>query len=223
MRYLIILISFIFTTGTLQAQNVISINASAEVLIPADKISFHINLNAESETPQKVYNLHKEREEVLVKLLEEYEIKEENINFEPISINKGYNNQHPRDQREVIQSRQKVVLTLDNFDIYEQIQIALISNGFDEFSGNFMSSKSEKGKDKALTKALSVAQEKAKLIAKKSGLTITGIKDINYSYNRRPPRPMMEMSATKSSDSLMEFDQTVAVSANISVVYNFEE
>lgn len=223
MRVLTLFISLFLISTVAQAQNEISINAAAEVLVPADKIAFQINLNAEAETPQKTYDLHKEREKVLVDILKEYQIAEKNINFEPISINKGYNNQHPQNQEEVIQTRQQVVLTLDNFDIYEEIQITLISNDFDQFSGNFMSSESEIGEDEALKKALSLARDKAQLIAKESGLKITGVKRITHSYSRLPPRPMMEMATAKSSDSLMAFDQSVSVSANVSVIYEFEE
>ncbi|MEL7834178.1 SIMPL domain-containing protein [Fodinibius sp. Rm-B-1B1-1] len=223
MRTLTLFISLFLITTIAQAQNEISINATAQVAVPADEIAFQINLNAEAETSQEAYDLHKKREKVLVELLKEHDIKEENIDFEPISINKSYSDQYSRDQKEVIQTSQMVVLTLSDFDIYEQIQITLISNDFDEFSGNFMSSESEKGEEEALKKALNMARDKAELIAQESGVTITGIKNINYSYHHRPPQPMMEMSARKSSDSLLEFDQSVSVSANVSVVYTFEQ
>lgn len=224
MRYFIILISFIFIATATQAQNELSINASAEVFVPADKIVFHINLNAEGDNPQETYELHKEREKVLVEQLKKHDIKEEDLKFDPISINKTYDGNHHSNQEKRIQTRQSVILTLDNFDIYEEIQITLIENDFDEFSGNFTSSESKKGEDEALKKALKQAREKAEIIAEESGLTITGIKNINHSSSSRPPRPMMEMTASKASDgNLLEFDQSVSVSANVSVVYNFEE
>lgn len=222
MRYFIILFSILFIAGTAHAQKEISVNASAEVLVPADELSFQINLNAEAESPQEAYNLHKEREKVLVQLLKKHNINEEDINFEPISINKTYNNQYPRDKKEGVQTRQKVVLTLSDFDVYETIQITLIENNFDEFSGNFMSTQSKQGEDEALKDALKLARKKADIIATQTGLTISGIKNINYSYNRRPPQPMMEMASMKASDSLLEFDQSVGVSANVAVTYNFE-
>ncbi|WP_445666202.1 SIMPL domain-containing protein [Fodinibius sp. AD559] len=213
---------FIFAT-TGQAQNEISINAAAQVLIPANKIAFQINLNAEGDNPQEAYELHKEREKVLVQQLKKHDIKEENINFEPISINKSYNGSYRNEKNKRIQTRQKVIVTLDNFDIYEQIQITLIENNFDEFSGNFTSSESEKGENEALKKALKTAREKAEIIATETGVSITGIKNISHSYSSRPPRPMMEMASAKSSDSLLEFDQSVSVSANVSVIYKFKK
>lgn len=224
MRYFIILVSFICITTVTQAQNELSINASAEVLVPADKITFHINLNAEGDNPQETYELHKEREKVLVKQLKKHDIKEEDLKFDPISINKTYNGNRHSNEEKRIQTRQSVILTLDDFDIYEEIQITLIENDFDEFSGNFTSSESKKGEDEALRKALQQARAKAEIIVEESGLTIKGIKSINHSSSSRPPRPMMEMTASKASDgNLLEFDQSVSVSANVSVTYEFEE
>jgi len=224
MRALTLFITLFIFTATGQAQNEISINAAAQVLVPADKIAFQINLNAEGDTPQEAYDLHKEREKVLVRQLKKHDIKDEDLNFEPISINKRYNDSYRNKDKKRIYTRQNVIVTLDNFDIYEQIQITLIENNFDEFSGNFTSSESEKGKDEALKEALQVAREKAEIIASETGVSITGIKNISHSYSSRPPRPMMEMTASRATDnSLLEFDQTVSVTANVAVTYKFKK
>lgn len=223
MRYFIILICIIFTSEAAHAQNTISINASAEVLVPADKISFRIILNAEAETPQEAYALHKKRENVLVEVLKEYKIQDNDIDFEPITITKKYKNRNSNNRKELVTTRQIVILSLGSFELYEKIQITLIENGFDEFSGNFISSESKKGEDEALKKALKIARQKADIIAQETGLTISGIEDINYSYNQTPPRPMMEMRSSRDTGSLMEFDQSISISASISVSYNFEQ
>lgn len=224
MRALTLFLALFIFTATGQAQNEISINAAAQVLVPADKIAFQINLNAEGNTPQEAYDLHKKREKVLVRQLKKHDIKDEDLNFEPISINKRYNDSYRDKEKKRIQTRQNVILTLDNFDIYEQIQITLIENNFDEFSGNFTSSETEKGKNEALKEALKVAREKAEIIASETEVSITGIKNISHSYSSRPPRPMMEMTASRAADSsLLEFDQTVSVSANVSVTYTFKQ
>ena len=223
MRALTLFLALFIFAATGQAQNEISINAAAQVLVPADKIAFQINLNAEGNTPQEAYDLHKKREKVLVRQLKKHDIKDEDLNFEPISINKRYNDSYRDKEKKRIQTRQNVILTLDNFDIYEQIQITLIENNFDEFSGNFTSSETEKGKNDALKEALKVAREKAEIIASETEVSITGIKNISHSYSSRPPRPMMEMTASRAADSsLLEFDQTVSVSANVSVTYTFK-
>lgn len=215
-------ILFVFT-ATGNAQNEISINAAAQVQVPADKISFQIYLNAEGDTPQEAYELHKKREKVLVQQLKKHNIEDEDLRFEPIAINKTYNGSYQNREEKKIETRQSVILTLDDFDIYEKIQITLIENNFDEFSGSFLSSESEEGEDDALKKALKIARKKAEIIARQTGLNISGIQNINHSYSSRPPRPMMEMASAKTSDNLLEFDQSLSVSANVSVVYSFEE
>lgn len=226
MRHFIILISLLIIATAVQSQdstqNVISVQASAEELVPADEISFQIMLNAEADSPQKAYEMHKEREKVLVDLLSEHQIPERNIDFEPISISKRYNDRSVDHEQESVVTRQQVILTLDNFDIYEEMQITLIENNFDEFSGHFASTKSEQAEDEALRKALRTAREKADVIARETGLRIEGINDISYSYNEGPPRPMMEMRAFSDSDGLMNFDQTVSISASVTVNYNVE-
>ncbi|WP_372634695.1 SIMPL domain-containing protein [Fodinibius sp.] len=215
---------FLFTGGAIQAQeNIISINSSASVEIPADRIAFHINLNGEAATPREAFDLHKEREEVLLELLKKHQIEEDDINIEPIAISRT--NVHREDQEPRIRTRQNVTLTLSDFDRYEEIQIALIESGYDEFNGNFVSSEAESGKDEALKEALKTAREKGELIAKESTLKLDGIQSIDFSYNQSPPRPLMEMAAfqqDRSKSSLIsEYGQSVSVSASVSVKYNF--
>lgn len=224
MRVLTFVLTLFVFAGTVQAQNEIAIDATADVVVPADEILFQITLNAEASTPQEAHKLHQEREKVLVEQLKKHDISEENIHFEPISIKKTYSNDYPKGERQRAQTRQNITLSLDDFGAYEQIQITLIENGFDEFSGEFSSTETVKAEDKALKKALEIAREKADIIASETGLTISGIKNINYSYNQRPPQPMqMEMRAKSADSSLLQFDQTVSVSASVSVTYNFEE
>lgn len=218
MRILTAFLTILVLSTTAGAQG-ISVDASAEVRIPADRITFHINLNAEADTPQKAYSHHKEREKILVQLLREHNIKEKDINFEPITITETRTNS---DKKRII-TRQSVILSLDDFSAYEQIQITLIDNNFDEFRGNFTSSKTKKGETEALKKAIKTAREKANIIAGSTDLSITGIKDISYSYNQRSPQPMMEMRASQSSSDLLDFDQMVSVSASVSIRYTTQQ
>ena len=223
MRIISIILTLFVISGTTKAQDVINIRASAKALVPADKIAFQINLNAESDTPQAAYKLHKKRENILVQLLKKHDIAEKNINFEPISISRATDNRYNESGKKFVQTRQRVTLKLTDFSLYEDIQLTLIENDFDEFSGSFISSELEKGENEALKKALKIARDKANIIATETGLTISGIKNIDYSYNQSGPQPMMEMTARTSSANLMEFDQTVSVSATVSVMYNFEK
>jgi uncharacterized protein YggE len=223
MRALSLLLISFLAFGTVQAQdNTISINSSATVDIPADQLVFNININAESESPQEAFKQHQKREQLLVDLLKEHQIEEENISFQPISISNI--NTHRNDQEPRIRTRQQVSLTLSDFDRYEEIQIALIEGGYDDFSGQFISTESDNGKDQALKDALNSARQKAELIAEQSGLSLTGIHSVDFSYNQSPPRPMMmEMAARDDATGslISEYAQTVSVSASVSVRYNF--
>ena len=225
MRRLTLLLSLILFTGVAHAQQkqkkTISINASATVEVPADQIAFNININAEADNPQQTYSLHKEREQVLLDLLKKHDIKEENIDFEPIGITRVNRRNEQKDQ---VRTSQSVTLTFSEFEKYEEIQVTLIENNYDNFNGNFMSSEMDTGKDEALKKALKTARTKAEIIAQESGLTLTDIQNINFSYHQRPPRPMDLMSGyakMESSSMVSEYDQSVSVSAQISVNYGF--
>ncbi|MEQ9090698.1 MAG: SIMPL domain-containing protein [Balneola sp.] len=205
------------------SQRTISINMSATELIPADLIIFSININSEEKTPETAYDTHKNREAVLASLLKEFDIKEENINFEPIRMNKrtNYNN---RQEEVTVNTNQQVSVSFSDFEIYEKIQVSLIENGFDSFNGSFSSSELEDGKDKALVSAIQKAKERAAFIAEQSGVKLGEITTINYSEHQvdYPPMFMEANRGLFKSDapSMMDFAQTVSVTANISI--NFE-
>ena len=207
-------------------QRTISINMSATELIPADLIIFSININAEEKTPQAAFDTHKKREAVLASLLKEFDIKEEDINFEPIRMNKrtNYNN---RQEEATINTNQQVSVSFSDFDIYEKIQVSLIENGFDSFNGNFSSTKMEEGKEKALVSAIQQTREKAAFIAEQSGVKLGEIITINYSEHQinYPPMAMeADMGRFKSeAPSMMDFAQTVSVTANISINFSIEQ
>ena len=220
MNYLIILLSMLFLTQSTEPDpKVMSISAEGQVELTADIIQFNINLNAMAEKPQKAYEMHKQREKALVKLLKEYNIQEKEIRYQPISISRI--NNYPRNDTvgTRFQTNQSVSLKLDDFDIYEKIQIGLIENDFDSFSGQFSSSESKQGEDEALRKAIQIAKEKAGLIAKETGVTLGEVHHINYSHNVSNPmhRRSAAMEMQTGSDQLMQFEPTVTVSAMVSI------
>lgn len=205
-------------TGTQNASSSISINMSATELVPADIIVFNININAEAKSPQDAFNAHKQRETVLASLLKEFNIKESEINFQPIRINKRNNYNNPRE--DMVQTSQQVSVNFSDFDMYEKIQLTLIENGFDSFNGQFSSSEMDKGKEKALVSAIENAKERAQFIAKKSGVQLGKITTINYSDHQiNRPQLTVESDAFRGKSSMMDFAQTVSVTANVSFVF----
>jgi len=224
MRSLTLLFSFLLISFSINAQDpgFLTISSEGSVELPADVIQFNVNVNAEGDTPQKAYNLHKQREEALVRLLEKYDIEEKNIRFEPVAISKTNAGRSYNKEEAVYQTRQNVSLTLSDFEVYEQIQITLIEEGFDNFSGNFLSTEAEKGKDRALRRAISNAKEKARLIADESGVKMGSIVGIDYSHRQIGPAYARsnDMIAVQASENrLMKYDQVVRVMADITIKF----
>ncbi len=226
MRHLFILSLFVFGMGcTTQAQQLmndqkkININMTASELVEADLIIFNININAEGDTPRSAFNLHKERETVLADLLKKFDIEEEKISFQPIRVNRRYTN---NGKSQLSQTNQQVSVTFSDFAIYEDIQLTLIENNFDNFNGNFSSTKLSEGKDKALLAAIESAKDKAQLISTASGVSLGDIMNISYSdYTVAPSRNFArsEMMSMDASSSMMDFAQTVSITANISIEF----
>lgn len=199
----------------------ISVNMSATEYLPADRIVFTININAEGDAPQSAFDLHKKRESILAGLLKEFDISEKDIRFQPIRIHKAYNNQS---KNRYSQTNQQASVTFSNFKIYEKIQLTLIENDFDSFNGNFTSSKIEEGKELALKAAIDAAKQRAALIASSSGVSLGSIHQISYSeYQVRSGYREEAMMAKASNDSMMDFEQTVGVTASISISFNIED
>ncbi len=229
MKKLFIASLFIFGMGcATQAQQLtssqkkISINMTATEMVEADLIIFNININAEGDTPRTAFALHKERESVLADLLKNFKIENENIHFQPIRINKRYTN---NGKSQLSATNQQVSVTFSDFTTYEDIQLTLIENNFDSFSGNFSSTKLEQGKEIALIAAIEAAKEKAQLIAKASGVSLGNVVNISYSdyvvtpFQAKESGRLMSMDA---SSSMMDFSQVVNVTASISIEFSIE-
>lgn len=229
MYQIITLLSFLLFTQPAIAQDVssISVNTQGEVELPADIIQFNINLNARADSPQKAYELHKKREDVLVDLLKKYQIKEDDIRFQPVSIHKNYQNNYQQDEKTEVsyQTNQRVNLKLTDFEVYEKTQVTLIENDFDSFSGHFMSTAQEKGKDDALRKAIREARRKAGIIAEEAGVKLGPVRKINYGDFQVFMPYQREAAALKMAGqaNLMEFEQTVVVRANITMEFYIKE
>lgn len=210
------------------SERTITINMSASEILPADLIIFNININAEGKTPQEAYELHRERESLLAGLLQDLEIKEEDIDYQPVRmnrqrINNRYNNNG--EQEYITSTNQSVSISFNDFSLYEKIQLTLIENGFDSFNGQFSSTKISEGKEKALITAIEAAKKRAELIAKTSGVALNGVSSINFSDHQIGiPRQTnsMEMMSRASDASMMDFGQTVEVRSNITITYFIE-
>lgn len=197
----------------------INVTTEGQVEVPADLIRFRITVNARADTPRKAYELHKQRENRLVELLRRFEVAEGGIRYQPVSItrysNRGDNDAPP------IETRQQVTLTLRDSEAYERIQVGLIEADFDQFGGEFASSRLDSARDEALGKAVDTAREKARLIAGRAGLELGQIMEINYGETQLTPRhEMARMSAdAPAGGGLDRYAQSVVVTASVSVSF----
>ena len=200
----------------------IQISMNASEFIPADQIVFNINITAEDDSPRNAFNKHKQMETLLASTLQKMKIDKKDIRFQPVRISQR-NNNYNRNERELYSvTNQQVSVTFADFDLYEELQIALIENGFSSFNATFSSSEIASGKDKALIKAIETAKQKAELIASTSGVKLGGIKTINYGDYQVIPQANVRFSMAadmESAPSLMDFDQTVEVTANINIEF----
>lgn len=202
----------------------INISISATEYLPADMIVFNININAEDRTPRTAYQKHKEQETLLAGLLHKFEIEDENIQFQPIRIDKAYYNNR-RDQSS--RTNQQVSVNFDDFELYEEIQLTLIENNFDSFNGSFTSSEMEAGKEAALLSAIEAAKDRAKLIAEASGFELGDAYAITYSEHTIQPYQASRMEqavmVADSGPSMMDFEQVVGVTSNISIQFRIAD
>lgn len=227
MRYSIILILSLLFTAPVNAQHpssedgALSITATGEIQLPADQIQFHININAEADTPQQAYELHQQREEVLVDLLHKFDIADEDIRYEPIAISKHQSYNRDPGEKPVYRTQQTVMVTLRDFDAYEQIQVALIENDYDNFSGSFSSTRLKEGQDQALREAIRQARRKAELMAEAADVTLGPVRELSYSH--QPPQPVSRntyaVKAESDAGSLLQYQQQVVVTATVTVRY----
>lgn len=201
----------------------ISVDAIGEVRVPADIIQFRINITRFNKDAREAFEEHKELESFLTNLLLEEDIDDESINAEPISI-------HPRRQaprspgQEEIQgfeTRQQVSIELDDVTRFEAMQLTLIENNFDNFSGTFGSTQIEKAKDEAIAKAVQEARRKAEILADAAGYQVGDVISIRFASSSPEPMPAyrMEMAYDSSGGSLLQFEKTIPVREHVHVEF----
>lgn len=214
------LILLLLATSAAMAQpSSVTIDAAGEVQLPADLIFFEINITVTDSSPQTVFQKHKEREAALAGLIRKKGIETENLRFQPMSI------RAVRNQREVLEygSNQHVRLTLADFELFEDMQVYLIENGFDSFSGQFSSTKLEEGEVKALELAMENARNKAEIIASSLNLSIIGVSTVQHGAPPLSRGYANEQALMRSdSSSLLEFDQNIRVSSSVTVTFEME-
>jgi uncharacterized protein len=224
MKYFYLILLFTITscssvaqtvTGNQSSVNTIVIDAQGEDLAPADEVYFNINLTRFHQNAETAFEEHKKLERYLTNLLLERGFKEEDISAEPVSISqRRYSNEQG------FETRQRVSIKLDDIVKFERMQVDLIKNGFDNFSGNFGSSKMDESRDKALQNAVQEAQRKASLLATASGKRVGSVKSIEYSTSTPfMTRDVSRMAMESSDGGLIQFQTTIPVRESVRITF----
>lgn len=225
----ILIIGFLMTSCATTAQNIernsgskstITIDAVGEVSVPADQIRFQINLVQFDENARTAFSRHKELEEFLTGLIKEEGIASENIRTEPVSIRPAQRGQ--RGEERGFETSQQVSLVLDDIDQFENMQLLLVENGFDNFSAQFGSSKMKDAEEDALANAIESARTEAGILAEAAGLTLGEI--VSIQHGSTPPQPFYRSMAMNeemaySGGSLLDFEQFIPVKKNVWVQF----
>lgn len=197
--------------------NYITISSVGKTVVPADFAVLSINISVSNPDAERAFELHKERESYLANLLTEMGLQDEKITYQPISIRPD----RQRDGAVHTATNQSIRLELEDFEQLSELQVLLISNKFDNFSGSLASSQIEEGGRKALKQAVENARADAKLLAEASGKELGQVLWIDHT-NERGYRPAasFESAQLRSADygpSLGDFSQTITVQKNLQI------
>lgn len=198
----------------------ISISATGQAYVPADIAHMSINISISDEDAERAFDLHRERESFLAELLLELDFDEEKIRYQPITIRP--NRQRDGDIHSV--TSQQIRLELDEIEMLSELQITLIQNGFDNFSGNLSSTKLKDAADEALRNAVQNARKDAEILALAAGKILGGVKTINHtsdhSFRAAAMAETFQVRAMDTGPSMFEFSQMVSVEKRITITFN---
>jgi uncharacterized protein YggE len=226
-KFIVLCVLFAVATSMLQQtaraqsdQRTLNVRTTGEVEVPADQVLFSIQISIKSNSPEKAFQQHRDREAYLARLIKDSGIKESQIQYQPVRISPE-NRPRPENQQEEPQyeTRQQVQLRLNDFALFDTMQVKLIDNGFDNFSARFTSSQTREGHTKALNKALDKAQSKARQIAEQMNLKLGPVRQIDYSSGHDGPVYRAAESMQIASDSMMDFAQTLTISESVHITF----
>ncbi|MGF1671693.1 MAG: SIMPL domain-containing protein [Balneolaceae bacterium] len=195
---------------------VINVSTEGEAFYPANIITLQIFMQINAASPGEAFEKHKNLEKTLTGLITGFGIQDTNIVFEPFRIS------HIRNNRESeYRTNQLVQLTLKDFDMYEEIQVILIENDFDNFQASFQSSENIKGDRESLQNAIDNANMKAELIAAELGLEIRNIASVDYSESG-PSFPVLRTESMRAAGtpSLMNIPQIVKFTSRVTIQFH---
>lgn len=202
----------------------LTITSNGEAMAPADIASMSINISINHENAARAFELHRERESFLAELLKELEFEDEQINYRPVTVRPN----RQRDGDIHSSTTQQIRLQLNDIEMLGQLQVKLIQNGFDNFSGSLSSTQLEEASDEALRQAVDNAQKDAEILAMAAGRKLGSIISIGHrsDHNFRPAALGGAFEVRAMSDagpSIQNFSQTVSVQKQVTIVFEMTD
>lgn len=201
--------------GQLNDETVFKYTAISEIAVQADQIIFQITITEENTEPETAYKTHKEKESKLASLIKELGIADSNIVYSLLSISQP---RIPRDGKNYI-TNQKIRLKVDDFTLYEKVQIELLKMGINEFNSIFSSKETDKIREKGIKELVRTARKEAEMYAEELGLSVERVIEIESRMTRLDGgEPVFFTASPKVDYSLMDIPQSYSVKlmANIS-------
>lgn len=216
-----------FRTQQVNKDQIIVIG-SASIEVPADKIIISVNLSfSDRSDGKKAWELHKQSENKLVKLLKEKEIHDSLISFSLLSISSQNDYSYKRDTvTKVYVTNQVVKIMFNELSKFSSFQLDLIAKGYTTFGADFESSKGLEAMKKAIQKAVEQARMKAEIMALASGRKIKKISKIMDTEETEPKiesyyiqELYKNVMAGTVFRELIEIPQKVVVTKQVKVVF----
>ncbi|RRB00957.1 SIMPL domain-containing protein [Larkinella rosea] len=211
--------------------NRIVVIGEAELELPADQVRVTVTLQySDPIDARKAYTAHQAAEKRLVKLLKDYQIEEKDIRYTLLNVQKNDNGIYqPGERKQEIVTMQQVIFELKKPERYPDLQLALISAGFNRFQASYRSTKQEESKNSVLEKAVDVARAKAVVLAKAAGRTlgpVLSVRDTEETdpvLQRRFGAEMDVMSARVGyGGNLLDIPQTIRIPAQVKVTFELK-
>lgn len=186
MKILTLLI-FVFTFAAINAQETqryINVAGISEITLPADQVTFNIQIKTVDEEMEKSKNENDKSLNHLLNVLKKNKINSDSIEISPISFGKNYEYENGKRKQNGFFTRVEVSLTIKDLKKYYIIIDELSSDSSLEIRrSHYGISNYEEIHEKTYINALKAAKEKADYLVKSLGLKLGKVIEIDEFTN----------------------------------------
>lgn len=167
MKYLFLCFLLTFSVTTYSQVRYIEVNGTYESVLPADRVSFSIQLKTVQETVEEAKNVNTQKLDNLLKQLTDIGISQTDINVSPITLGKNYTYVNNQRQQEGFYVQVNLSVLLQDLNLYTELTDAFVlNNSIEKIQSSYKISDYEHQHQLAYEKALQLAKTKASYMAK---------------------------------------------------------